>query len=155
MARYLKNERQTKILELIDKFPIQDAGTLQQALADNGFVYDEATIYRDIADLHLVTSVRHDGHIGFATPARIAHESLAERLSKLTIEAAMHVETLGIYVKVACIHGCAEAVATSVNALSLEQVFCCVVARDDVLIICRSEDDAKFVYKILGKVINK
>jgi len=155
MARYLKNERQSKVLELIEKYAVPDAGTLQQLLAENGFVYDEATIYRDITDMHLATSVRPDGRIGFATPGQIAHESLAERLSKLTIEAAMQVEMLNIYVKIRCIHGCAEAVATSINALTLDQVFCCVVARDDVLIICRSEDDAKFVFKILEKVINQ
>lgn len=155
MARYLKNERQSKILEIIDRTPIQDAKQLMEALKEEGFECDDATIYRDILDMHLASTVRKDGRIGLATPAYVAHESLAERLAKLTVEAGIQVEILDMYVKVRCIHGCAEAMAASVNALNFDEVFCCVVAGDDLLVICKSADKANRVFNILGKVINR
>lgn len=155
MARYMKNERQSKILEIIEREAIADVEELRDALAKEGYDFDDKTIYRDVAALHLATTIRPDGHVGLATPAYVAHESLAERLSKLTVEAAVHVEMLNMFIKIRCIHGCAEAVATSVNALSLKEIFVCIVARDDVLVVCRSPEDASTVYNILGEVINK
>ena len=155
MARYLKNERHAKILEIIEREAISDIIQLRDALAKEGFDFDDKTIYRDVAALHLAVTVRPDGRMGLATPAYVAHESLAERLSKMTVEAAVQVERLDRYIKVRCVHGCAEAVASSIDALNLDEVFCCVAARDDVLVICYSADDANVVYNILGDVINR
>lgn len=155
MPRYLKSERQAKIIELITAEQIPDARTLMQRLREEGYEFDDATGYRDIAELHLAASIRDDGTLGLATPAMIAHESMAERLSKLTVEAALHVDYHGNMVKVRCLRGCADAVAMSIDALRLDQVFASVVARDDVIAFCKSDDDAAFVYRILGRVINR
>lgn len=155
MAKYLKNERQGKIVELIRNEPIPDAKKLRERLREEGFEFDDATIYRDIADLHLAVNIRDDGMLGLATPAMIAHDSMAERLSKLTVEAAMRVDFHNNLVKVKCMRGCAEAVAMSIDALNLDQVFASFVARDDVVAICKSNEDAVYVYKLLGRVINQ
>lgn len=155
MARYLKGERQGKIVELIAQEPIPDARALMQRMREEGYVFDDATIYRDINELHLAVNFRDDGMIGLATPAMIAHDSIAERLSKLTVEAAMRVDCYGNMVKVQCLRGCAEAVAMSIDALNLDQVFASVVARDDVIAFCKTNEDALYVYKLLGRVINQ
>lgn len=156
MARYLKNERQAAILDIIEKKAIQDSKSLAEALKEEiGLEVDRVTLYRDITELGLVNTVLPSGEVGFSTAARVAYESWAERLSKLTVEAAIRAYVLKNYVKIQCIHGCAEAVAASVNGLNLNEVFCSIVARDDVLVICNSDNDAQRVYKILSEVINK
>lgn len=155
MARYLKNERQSAILDIIERKAIPDSKALDEALREIGIEVDRVTLYRDITELGLVSTVRPDGEVGFSTAARVAYESWAERLSKLTVEAAIRVRCMKNYVKIQCIHGCAEAVAASVNALNLNEVFCSIVARDDVLVVCTSDLDAQRVNRILGEVINK
>ena len=155
MARYLKNERQAKILELINVEAIPDVKALMERLKEVGFDNDDKTIYRDVSDLGLVCTVLPNGQIGFRTAAKIAHESVAERMSKMTIEASIRVDKLNNYVKVQCMHGCSEAVATAINRLDLNDVFCSLVARDDVLIVCKSDNGAERVFKILDGVINK
>ena len=50
----MKNDRQAMILEIIEKESIETQEQLQQRLAEQGVVCTQATISRDIKQLHLV-----------------------------------------------------------------------------------------------------
>lgn len=155
MARSVKNERQLKILEIVDEQSIASIKDLQAILETEGFKVDRTSMYKDAAELHLIVAARSDGTIGLTTPDRVARESIAERLAKMTVEAAIDIDILNNMVKIRCIHGCADAVVTAIDSLHLASVFCSVLARDDALIICKSEESAEQLYKLLGRVISK
>ena len=49
----MKGKRQEKILQLIQRYAIQTQDELQKRLQSEGIVATQATISRDIKDLHL------------------------------------------------------------------------------------------------------
>ena len=50
----MKNQRQKKILELIEKYDIETQGELTQLLENSGFPATQATVSRDIKELRLI-----------------------------------------------------------------------------------------------------
>ena len=50
----MKNQRQKKILELIELYDVETQGELTQLLEKNGFAATQATVSRDIKELRLI-----------------------------------------------------------------------------------------------------
>ena len=59
----MKNKRHEKILELIKKYPISRQETMIEYLSQAGFEVTQATVSRDIRQLHLVKA--SDGKGGY------------------------------------------------------------------------------------------
>ena len=62
----MKNDRQRRILEIVEREPIDTQEQLQQKLQEQGVTCTQATISRDIKQLHLV---KEWGRDGTATPS--------------------------------------------------------------------------------------
>ena len=62
----MKNERQSKILEIIESEPIDTQEQLQQRLQAQGIACTQATISRDIKQLHLVKEPMGQGRYRYA-----------------------------------------------------------------------------------------
>ena len=50
----MKNDRQRRILEIVEREPIDTQEQLQQKLQEQGVTCTQATISRDIKQLHLI-----------------------------------------------------------------------------------------------------
>ena len=50
----MKNDRQAKILEIIEREPVDTQEQLQARLQEEGIACTQATISRDIKQLHLI-----------------------------------------------------------------------------------------------------
>ena len=53
----MKDDRQSKILEIIEREPIDTQEQLQQRLQEQGIRCTQATISRDIKQLHLIKEI--------------------------------------------------------------------------------------------------
>ena len=64
----MKNARQQKILELIEKYDIDTQDTLLDKLSEAGFTTTQTTISRDIKQLKLVKGMTHKGTYKYIVP---------------------------------------------------------------------------------------
>ena len=111
----MKNERQEKILELIRRYPIDRQETMMEHLSQEGFSVTQATVSRDIRQLHLVKV--SDGQGGYRYMAQDA----------------------GNVVLVKCYSGMANAACELFDAMSWENVVGTLSGDDTFFVLMRSE----------------
>ena len=68
----MKSTRQNIILSIIEKENIETQNQLMNALAKRGIVSTQATLSRDIRELHLVKTLSPDGVYRYSSPTEIA-----------------------------------------------------------------------------------
>ena len=71
----MKNARQQKILELIEKYDIDTQDTLIKKLSENGYNVTQTTISRDIKQLNLVKGVTAKGSYKYIVPTAAVKEN--------------------------------------------------------------------------------
>ena len=64
----MKNDRQRKILEIIEKYDVDTQETLIKKLGEAGFVVTQTTVSRDIKQLKLVKGTTGMGTYKYVTP---------------------------------------------------------------------------------------
>jgi transcriptional regulator of arginine metabolism len=126
-----KLARQRAILELVEKGPVESQDRLQRSLAGRGFRVGQATLSRDIRELHLVKSAE-----GYALPG---NENATEpglppvqRLLRdfvLTIRPAQNLLVLKTAV------GSAQPVAAALDAEQWAEVVGTIAGDDAILIV--------------------
>lgn len=64
----MKNDRQTAVLQIIEETAVETQEQLMQLLAERGFACTQATVSRDIKQLHLIK--RRTARAAIATQCR-------------------------------------------------------------------------------------
>lgn len=142
----MKNQRQEAILELIRQRPVDRQETLQEYLLQKGFQVTQATISRDIRQLHLIKVA--DGQGGYRyqeqdTHARGGHS--ASRFETIFRESVLKVDYAGNMVLVRCYSGMANAACEMFDAMPWENVVGTLSGDDTFFVLMRSEAAAKAI----------
>ena len=154
----MKNQRQKKILELIEKYDIETQGELTQLLENNGFAATQATVSRDIKELRLVkvsTNGNSDVKYKYATNT-LSNEidtRLGNRFKNILSETVVSVKYAMNIVVLKTYAGMAQGAAAVIDALDVATLIGSVAGDDTVIIIMATEDDAKDFTKKLQKSI--
>ena len=140
----MKNTRQKKILELISRHHVETQDELIEHLKAEGYHITQATISRDIRQLQLTKVMTSRGTYRYVAPKledMVAnpkfHAVLAD--SVLKIEYAMNIIVLKTY------PGLANAVAASVDSLTITDVLGCVAGDDTIMVVTKNENAAKSI----------
>ena len=81
----MKNARQQKILELIEKYDIDTQDTLIKRLSDEGYTVTQTTASRDIRQLNLVKGISSKGTYKYVAPgSNLGNESRVPFSASLT-----------------------------------------------------------------------
>lgn len=136
----MKNNRQKKILELIEKYNIDTQEELLSRLRDAGYAATQATISRDIRDLKLVKSMTAVGVYKYTRPHK--QETPAPRFNSALAESVIHVDAAGNLIVIRTYPGMAQPVASCVDAIGHEEVLGCVGGDDTVLVVIRDAQKA-------------
>ena len=88
----MKNERQSKILEIIESEPIDTQEQLQQRLQAQGIACTQATISRDIKQLHLVKEPMGQGRYRYAVSVQRSRLNVADKLRTIFRESIVRSE---------------------------------------------------------------
>ena len=86
----MKTTRQNVILSIIEKENIETQNQLMSALAKRGIKSTQATLSRDIRELHLVKNMTPDGIYRYTAPAEDEKPEYDERLRKIFRESVTH-----------------------------------------------------------------
>ena len=130
----MKKKRLSTILKMISERDIQTQTQLTEALLEEGYTVTQATVSRDINELGLIKIPSPDGGWKYANGiAGVADKR----------------EHIAIFSKSVTYPGMAQAVAASLDSITLEDVLGSIAGDDTILLITKSEADAM---KVAGKL---
>ena len=139
----MKNERQTKILEIIKAEPIETQEQLQQCLSDMGIHCTQATISRDIKQLHLIQEPIGQGKYRYAISIQRKRLNIADKLRTILHESIVSVDYAQNLVVIKTMSGLASAAAKALDSMRISSVLGTVAGDDTVLLVLKDTEMAR------------
>lgn len=130
-----RDQRQTKLLEIIASRDIETQQELMEALNSAGFKVTQATISRDIKELGLVKETGGKTRSHYVKP-------LYPRLMKLkTIfhQSVVNIDYVNNFIVIKTISGGANAASALVDEIAISDIVGTIAGDDTFLVICRDE----------------
>lgn len=149
-----KADRQDLIRRIIINQQIARQDDLVKALQDQGVQSTQATISRDIKELHLVKVPANDGGYRYALPSQRqldTQERLAVELSNNMINLKRHAEFLSITMR----PGNGPMMADLMRSVAESQIFTAIGDDSTVLVVCYSDSAAEKVEEQLNLLMNQ
>ena len=144
----MKNTRQQKILEIIEKYDIDTQEQMIEKLKENGINATQTTISRDIRELKLVKGISAGGVYKYVYPSQKRETGVPVLNSALT-ESVVDIEDAGNIVVVKTYPGMANALAVVVDSLEKPHIIGSVAGDDTILLVVRNDELAKDVCREL------
>ena len=136
----MKVGRQSKIIELVEKFNIETQEELADRLTEAGYQVTQATISRDIRELKLTKVQTPDGHQKYAV-LRGQQEGIYEKYVHVLQNGFLAMDYAQNILVIKTISGMAMAVAAALDHLDLPEMVGCIAGDDTVMCAIRSNED--------------
>lgn len=137
-----KGQRHIKIREIIAHNDIETQDELVERLRAANFNVTQATVSRDIKELHLVKVPTSQGHYKYSLPADQRFNPL-QKLKRLLMDSFVSIDHAGYMVVMKTMPGNANAVGALIDNLDWQEIMGTLCGDDTVLIICRSMEGAE------------
>ncbi|MGM8365089.1 transcriptional regulator AhrC/ArgR [Virgibacillus sp. W0181] len=139
-----KIKRHIKIRELITENDIETQDELVDQLKTLGYNVTQATISRDIKELHLVKVPSINGNYKYSLPADQRFNPL-EKLKRLIMDAFVKIDYTSLFIVLRTLPGNAHAIGVLIDNLDWNEIMGTICGDDTCLIICRTEADAELI----------
>ena len=152
----MKNERHAKILELIEQYAIDRQEDLLEHLNQAGFKVTQATVSRDIRQLHLVKAAAGGGKYRYVPAMSAGGQAMhsQSRFETIFRESVLKVDYAGHMVVVKCFSGMANAACELFDSMQWEYEVVGTLSGDDTfLILMRTEGQAAAICGALGRYV--
>ncbi|KIL38513.1 arginine repressor [Gordoniibacillus kamchatkensis] len=140
----MKGQRHVKIREIVSNQEIETQDELVEALREAGFNATQATVSRDIKELHLIKVPLADGRYKYSVPTG-QHYNPSQRLKRALTDHFVHIDFTGNLVVLKCLPGTANTVCALIDNLEWPEVMGTIGGDDTILIICRTEQNSQAV----------
>lgn len=134
-----KGQRHIKIREIITSYEVETQDELVEMLREAGFNVTQATVSRDIKELHLVKVPLADGRYKYSLPADPRFNP-AQKLKRLLLESFVSIDYADNLIVMKTLPGNANAIGALLDHLQWEEIMGTICGDDTILIICRSKD---------------
>ena len=138
----MRYSRQDKILEIIAEQEIETQDALAEKLAESGFRVTQATISRDIKELHLVKELTGYGVYKYAVSERKTSLNFAERLRTIFKEGVTSFDLAQNIVVIKTMPGLASAACAALDGMELPDVVGSLAGDDTAILIMRTNEAA-------------
>jgi transcriptional regulator of arginine metabolism len=145
-AEMNKGQRHIKIRELITNFDIETQDELVDMLKSAGFNVTQATVSRDIKELHLVKVPMPDGRYKYSLPADQRFNPL-QKLKRALMDAFVKIDSAGHLLVMKTMPGNAHAIGALIDNLDWDEILGTICGDDTILIICRTSKDTEVLTK--------
>ena len=135
-----KGQRHIKIREIITNNDIETQDELVDLLKGMGFNVTQATVSRDIKELHLVKVPMLDGRYKYSLPADQRFNPL-QKLKRALMDAFVKVDSAGHMLVMKTLPGNANAIVALIDNLDWDEVLGTICGDDTILLICRTPND--------------
>ena len=139
----MKNERQAKILEIIAQEPIDTQEQLQERLQTQGITCTQATISRDIKQLHLIKEPAGGGRYRYTVSSQRNKLNVADKLRTIFRESIISVDSAQNIVVIKTMAGLANAAAAAMDGMSISGMVGTLAGDDTALLVMKDAEMAK------------
>lgn len=148
-----KYARQSKILELIEKYEIETQEELASYLKELDVDVTQATVSRDIRELRLVKVLSSSGKYKYA-PINQNTEGTTSRLIKIFKNSIVSVNMAGHMLVIKTLPGAAQICASAVDSLELEDIVGSIAGDDTIFIAINDIERVKEIASTLKSILN-
>ena len=138
----MKNDRQSRILEIIERESIDTQEQLQQRLQEMGITCTQATISRDIKQLHLIKEPIGQGKYRYAVSVQRNRLNVADKLRTIFRESVLTVDNAQNIVVIKTLPGLANAAGSAVDGMDVPYLVGSLAGDDTALLIMRDTESA-------------
>src|SRR3954468_13800693 len=139
-----KGQRHIKIREIIAGNDIETQDDLVDELKNAGYNVTQATVSRDIKELHLVKVPLTDGRYKYSLPADQRFNPL-QKLKRNLMDAFVRIDAAGHLLVMKTLPGNAMAIAALIDNLDWDDIIGTICGDDTILIICRTPEDTEVI----------
>lgn len=133
----MKDDRQALILELIGEQLVETQEQLLELLQQRGVKCTQATISRDIKELHLVKEPSGQGSYRYAPSSRRPRLNFADKLQTIFRESVLSVEHAQNLVVIKTMPGLANAAGAALDGMGHTDIVGTLAGDDTVLLVMR------------------
>ena len=139
----MKNDRQNQLLQIIAEENIETQEQLLERLEARGIKSTQATISRDIKQLHLVKEPAGQGRYRYAVSAHRTKLNFADRLRTIFRESLLSADYANNIAVVKTMPGLAQGAASALDSMHINDMVGSLAGDDTVIIVMRDEDSAR------------
>lgn len=148
----MKAKRQALIRVLIEQQSIQTQEELAEALRAHGMVVTQATVSRDIKEMHLLKVLSDDGSYRYATMEK-SDQGMNERLIRMLSDSVIEFNSVNNLIVIRTLSGSAHVAAEAVDSLKWPEILGTIAGDNTILVIVRSNEEVETVLKHFGSII--
>ncbi|MGG1663944.1 transcriptional regulator AhrC/ArgR [Brevibacillus sp. NRS-1366] len=141
-----KGQRHIRIRDIISSQEVETQDELVERLRAAGFNVTQATVSRDIKELHLVKVPLPDGRYKYSMPAEQKFNPL-QKLRRMLVDSYISIDQADHFIVLKTLSGHANAVAELIDNLPWEEIMGTISGDNTILIICRSKENTHEVTK--------
>ena len=151
----MKTQRQAKIMEIISTKDIETQEQLLSALQEAGFYSTQATISRDIKELHLIKELTSYGTYKYVVSGRKTSLNFAGRLRTIFKEGVTSFDRAQNIVVLKTMPGLASAACSAIDGMHLPNMVGSLAGDDTAILIMRTVQDAEELCLEIVKMLDK
>ncbi|MBR4425922.1 MAG: arginine repressor [Oscillospiraceae bacterium] len=149
----MKSERQKKILEIINRENVETQNQLIEALAAEGIRSTQATLSRDIRDMHLVKEMSPEGVYRYTAGNRDSVLDHDIRLRKIFRESVVDYAVAQNLVVIKTLPGLADAACSTLDGMSIPGLVGTLAGDDTAFIAMQDNASAERFCEEIEKLL--
>lgn len=139
----MKEQRQRAILSLIEKEDLEVQEELLERLHQLGFSCTQATISRDIKELHLIKERTANGTYKYVVSIHCGRTDLAGRLKNIFREGVISYDLAQNLIVLKTMPGLASAAASALDGMDIPNMVGSIAGDDTAVLIMRTNEYAQ------------
>ncbi len=148
----MKTNRQSKIIEIIQKNEVETQDELSALLEKDGFRVTQATVSRDIRELKLTKIPTAGGRQKYAVITD-APENLSKKYERVLREGFLSMEMAQNILVIKTVSGMASAVCAAIDAMKMREIVGSIAGDDTIMCAIRTVDDTYAVMKKIRRIV--
>lgn len=148
----MKAKRQALIREIVETQSIQTQEELAEALRVRGLVVTQATVSRDIREMHLLKVLAEDGSYRYATMEK-SDAGMSDRLIRMLADSVVDMNSANNLIVIHTLPGSAHVAAEAIDSLRWSEVIGTIAGDNTILMIVRSNEEVDVVMKRFRGII--
>lgn len=148
----MKTNRQSKIIEIIQKNEVETQDELSALLEKDGFRVTQATVSRDIRELKLTKIPTAGGRQKYAVITD-APENLSKKYERVLREGFLSMDMAQNILVIKTVSGMASAVCAAIDAMKMREIVGSIAGDDSIMCAIRTVDDTYAVMKKIRRIV--
>ncbi|MDD6353070.1 MAG: arginine repressor [Lachnospiraceae bacterium] len=148
----MKTNRQSKIIEIIQKNEVETQDELSALLEKDGFRVTQATVSRDIRELKLTKIPTAGGRQKYAVITD-APENLSKKYERVLREGFLSMDMAQNILIIKTVSGMASAVCAAIDAMKMREIVGSIAGDDTIMCAIRTVDDTYAVMKKIRRIV--